>query len=122
VTTVVLPTIARETPTVYVAPAQCPHPNVQVIQPGANQTVGDGIAVRGTAEKENFDRYEFKFRSRDFQDEWHWVETFKTPVNSGDLGWWTTSHLPAGKYDFMLIAIDRTGNSQECVVPVVIEH
>ncbi len=122
VTTVVLPTIARETPTVHVAPAQCPHANVQVFQPGANQTVRDGIAIRGIAEKEDFDRYEFKFRSRDFQDEWHWVETFKTPVQNGDLGWWPTAHLPAGKYDFMLIAIDKTGNSQECVVPVIIEH
>ena len=122
VTTVVLPTVVGETPTVQVIPAQCKHPNVQVVQPGANQTVRDGIAVQGTAEKENFDRYEFKFRSRDFEDEWHWVETFKTPVKNGDLGWWPTAHLPAGNYDLMVIAIDKTGNSQECIVPVIIEH
>lgn len=121
-TTVVLPTIVRETPTVQVAPAQCPHLNVQVVQPGSNQVINTGLQIVGTATKENFDRYEFKFQSRDFEDEWHWVETFRAPVESGDLGLWSTGHLPNGNYRFMLIVIDRTGNSQECTVPVVIQH
>ncbi|MBN1640058.1 MAG: hypothetical protein JXA09_02390 [Anaerolineae bacterium] len=124
VTTIVLPTLALGTPTTAAppAPASCPHANVQVLQPGANQVVDAGIAVLGTATKENFDRYEFKFQSRDFEDEWHWVQTFRTPVENGDLGYWQTAHLPNGNYRFMLIAIDRTGNSQECVVPVTIQH
>jgi len=122
VTTVVLPTIVQETPTLPVTPANCPHPNVQVRQPGQNQVVDAGIQVLGTANKEEFDRYEFKFQSRDFEDEWHWVETFRTPVENGELGLWQTSHLPNGNYRFMLIAIDRKGNSQECIVPVVIQH
>jgi hypothetical protein len=121
-TAVVLPTNARETPTVQVVPAACSKPNVQVFQPGQNQVVDAQIEVRGIATKEGFDRYEFKFRSRDVQDEWHWVETFKTPVENGTLGVWQTSHLPAGNYSFMLIVIDRTGNSEECVVPVVVAH
>jgi hypothetical protein len=50
------------------------------------------------------------------------VQTFRTPVENGDLGYWQTAHLPDGAYRFMLIAIDRTGNSQECVVPVTITH
>jgi hypothetical protein len=121
-TTVVLPTIVQETPTSPTIPANCPHPNVQVRQPGQNQVINTGIQVLGTANKEEFDRYEFKFQSRDFEDEWHWVETFRTPVESGELGLWQTSHLPNGNYRFMLIAIDRRGNSQECIVPVVIQH
>jgi hypothetical protein len=122
-TTVVLPTIVQqETPTVAVAPANCPHPNVQIVQPGQNQIIDAGVQVRGTATKENFDRYEFKFQSRDFDDEWHWVQTFQTPVENGVLGTWQTSHLPNGNYRFMLIAIDKTGNSQECIVPVTIQH
>jgi hypothetical protein len=122
VLTVVAPTLVQPTPTLQVAPASCPHPNVQLIQPGQNQAINEGVQVRGTANKEDFDRYEFKFQSRDFEDEWHWVETFRTPVENGDLGWWATSHLPNGNYRFMLIAIDQRGNSQECVVPVVIKH
>ena len=121
VTTVVLPTVVQETPP-PVLPATCPHPNVQVTQPGQNQAINAGIQVRGTANKEEFDRYEFKFQSRDFQDEWHWVETFRTPVENGDLGLWQTSHLPNGNYRFMLIVIDIRGNSQECILPVVIQH
>ena len=121
-TSVVLPTIVRETPTLQVAPAACSKPNVQVFQPGQSQVVNAQVEVRGVATKEGFDRYEFKFRSRDVQDEWHWVETFKTPVENGTLGVWQTAHLPAGNYAFMLIVIDRTGNSEECVVPVVVSH
>ena len=101
---------------------QCPHPNVQIAQPGQNQVINSGIQVRGTASKDSFDRYEFKFRRGDIQDEWHWVQTFRVPVQNGDLGWWQTSHLPNGTYRFMLIAIDKTGNSQECTVSVIIQH
>lgn len=121
-TAVVIPTPVQETPIPPPVAGSCPHPNVQVRQPRANETVDQGVQVLGTANKENFDRYEFKFQSRDFEDEWHWVETFRTPVENGDLGWWQTAHLPNGNYRFMLIAIDGTGNSQECVVPVVIRH
>jgi hypothetical protein len=122
-TTVILPTIVQDTPTPQVIPANCPHANVQVHQPGQGQVINEGIQVNGTALKEMFDRYEFKFQSRDLpNDEWHWVQTFKTPIENGNLGFWPTSHLPPGNYRFMLIAIDKRGNSQECVVPVVIKH
>ncbi len=122
VTAVVVPTLVQETPTLAPATGGCPHPNVQIRQPRPNEGVDQGVQVLGTANKESFDRYEFKFQSRDFEDEWHWVETFRTPVENGELGWWQTAHLPNGNYRFMLIAIDGTGNSQECVVPVVIRH
>ena len=79
--------------------------------------------MRGTALKEAFDRYEFKFQSRDLVgDEWHWVETFRTPIQNGSLGVWHTAHLPPGRYRFLLIVIDQKGNSQECIVPVVIQR
>lgn len=123
VTAVPLPPIEQNTPVPQVAPAICPHPNVQVAQPGQGQVIDAGIQVRGTATKEGFDRYEFKFKSLDLpEDEWHWVETFRDPVSEGSLGFWSTAHLPPGRYQFMLIAIDKTGNSQECVVPVIIQR
>jgi hypothetical protein len=122
-TVIAPPEVVQNTPTAVVAPPSCPHPNVSVLQPGANQVINAGIEVRGTAQKELFDRYEFKFQSRDLAgDDWHWVETFQTPVENGSLGYWQTAHLPPGNYRFMLIVIDKTGNSQECVVPVVIQH
>jgi hypothetical protein len=94
-----------------------------VLQPGQNQIINAGIEVRGTALREAFDRYEFKFQSRDLEgDEWHWVETFRTPIQGGNLGFWHTAHLPPGRYRFLLIVIDKSGNSQECVVPVIIQH
>lgn len=120
---IVIPTLVLETPTPQVIPAVCPHPNVRVNQPGQNQIIDAGIEVRGTAFKEGFDRYEFKFQSLDLVgDEWHWVETFRTPVQNGSLGVWHTSHLPPGRYRFLLIVIDKSGNSQECTVPVIIQH
>jgi hypothetical protein len=122
-TIVVLPTIVQETPTSQVIPASCPHPNVRVSQPGQSQVINQGIQVTGTAQRDLFDRYEFKFQSRDLpNDDWHWVQSFETPVENGDLGYWPTAHLPPGNYRFMLIAIDKRGNSQECVVPVTIQH
>ena len=120
---VVVPTLPQVTPTLQIVPAACPHANVRVTQPGQNQAIDAGIEVRGTALKEGFDRYEFKFQSRDLVgDEWHWVETFRTPIQNGSLGVWHTSHLPDGNYSFMLIVIDKSGNSQECVIPVIIQH
>jgi len=117
------PVLAQDTPTPQAIPANCPHPNVQLLQPGQNQVIGAGTEVQGTAVKESFDRYEFKFQSRDIPgDEWHWVETFRDPVENGGLGFWPTAHLPDGNYRFMLIVIDKSGNSQECVVPVTIQH
>jgi hypothetical protein len=121
-TAATVPTTAPNTPATAVAPASCPDPNVQIVQPGRGQTINEGIQVRGTAQKDQFDRYEFKFKSQDVADEWHWVETFRTPVSGGELGFWKTSHLPSGSYLFMLIAIDHMGNSQECIVPVVVKH
>ncbi len=125
-TVVAQPTVPAQStppaPTARVQPANCPHPNVQIVQPAANQTINAGIQVIGTATKDNFDRYEFKFKNLDIQDEWHWVETFTTPVENGNLGYWNTTHLPAGLYSLMVIAIDKTGNSQECIVSVVIKH
>lgn len=109
------------TPVPPTAPAGCPL-NVQVSQPALNQIINAGIQARGTANKENFDRYEFKFKNLDIADEWHWVETFTTPVESGDLGFWNTAHLPDGNYRFMLIVIDTKGNSEECTIPVKIKH
>jgi hypothetical protein len=120
---VVVPTQPQVTPTLQVIPAACPHANVRVTQPGQNQVIDAGIEVRGTALKESFDRYEFKFQSRDLVgDDWHWVETFTTPIQNGSLGVWHTSHLPDGNYLFMLIVIDKSGNSQECLIPVIIQH
>lgn len=121
-TMVVIPTPIEETPAPPPVSASCPHPNVQISQPVPNAVVDQGIQILGTAQKDGFDRYEFKFQSRDVQDEWHWVETFRTPVQNGELGWWQTAHLPNGNYRFMLIAIDAAGNSDECTVPVVIRH
>jgi hypothetical protein len=122
-TLIVAPTLTQDTPTPQIVLAVCPHANVRVLQPGQNQVIDAGIEVRGTAYKELFDRYEFKFQSRDLPgDEWHWVETFRTPIQNGSLGVWHTSHLPPGRYRFLLIVIDKTGNSQECVVPVIIQH
>lgn len=123
VTAVVLPTIEQNMPLPPVVPASCPHANAQISQPGQNQALDAGIEVRGTATKEGFDRYEFKFRNRDVPgDEWHWVETFRNPVSSGSLGFWSTAHLPPSRYEFMLIVIDKTGNSQECIIPVIIQR
>lgn len=123
ITAIPLPESEQDTPVPQAAPAVCPHPNVQVTQPGQGQVIDTGVEVRGTATKEGFDRYEFKFKNLDLpEDEWHWVETFRDPVSDGNLGFWSTAHLPPGRYQFMLIAIDKTGNSQECVVPVIIQR
>ena len=107
------PTETQEHPTISpLRSPDCPHPQARLTAPKVNQVITDEVQVEGTASVENFDYYKFEFRREDgdVEDEWHWVESFETPVEEGVLGIWHVSHLLAGIYTFRLTVVNREGN------------
>lgn len=104
----------------------CPHLQARLTAPKVNQIITDKVQVEGTANIENLDYYKFEFRREDsdVEDEWHWVESFTTPIEEGVLGIWHVSHLPAGIYTFRLTVVNRDGNYPfpPCDVKVQITH
>lgn len=122
------PTPSSVPATVVIAllPPDCPHTQARLTAPRVNQAVKDEVQVEGTANIENFDYYKFEIRREDgdVEDEWHWVESFETPVEEGVLGTWYVSHLPAGIYTFRLTVVNREGNYPfpPCDVRVHVTH
>jgi hypothetical protein len=102
----------------------CPHPQARLMTPKVNQVIEDKVEVMGTANIDNFAYYKFEFKSEDIEDEWHWVESFETPVEEGVLGTWDISNLPPGNYILRLTVVDRTGNYPftPCEVSVYVAH
>lgn len=115
----------EERPTALsVHPPDCPHPRARLTAPQVNEVIKEEVQVKGTANIENFDYYKFEFKREDVEDEWHWVESFKTPVEEGLLGIWHVSHLPPGTYTFRLTVVNREGNYPfpPCEVRVYVAH
>jgi hypothetical protein len=118
-------TLMEERPTVLpVYPPDCPHPQARLTAPQMNEVIRDEVQVKGTANIENFDYYKFEFKREDVEDEWHWVESFETPVEEGLLGIWHVSQLPPGTYTFRLTVVNREGNYPfpPCEVRVYVTH
>jgi len=67
-----------------------------------NEVIRDEIQVKGAANIENFAYYKFEFKREGTEDEWHWIDSFKTPVEEGVLGTWNVSNLPDGIYTLRL--------------------
>ena len=82
------------------------------------------MQVEGTASIENFDYYKFEIKRDDIEDEWHWVESFSTPVEEGVLGVWQVGHLQAGTYILRLTVVNRQVNYPfiPCEVKVYVRH
>ena len=56
--------------------------------------IQEQVAVRGTANIDNFDYYKFEYRQEaDSEGTWHWIASFKTPVVDGHLGAWDCLRL-----------------------------
>ena len=121
------PTQTQQQPTILsLHPPDCPHPQARLTVPQVNQLIEDEVQVEGTANIEDFDYYKFECRREDgeTEDEWHWIESFSTPVEEGVLGIWDVSPLPAGIYTFRLTVVNREGNYPfaPCDVRVRITH
>ncbi|MFL7811568.1 MAG: hypothetical protein AB8I80_23225, partial [Anaerolineae bacterium] len=116
------PTRPSATPTLV--PPACPHPQAQFVEPRQNQVIQNEVQVVGSANIENLGYYKFEFQRQDIEDEWHWVESFETPVEEGVLGMWHVSHLPDGLYTFRLTVVNVQGNYPfpPCDVNVTIRH
>jgi hypothetical protein len=100
------------TPATDLLPPNCPHPQARLTAPRMNQIVKDQVQAEGTANIENFDYYKFEIRREDgdAEDEWHWLESFETPVEDGILGILRLSSLPEGVYTLRLTVVNREGN------------
>jgi len=107
-----------------VHPPDCPPPQARLTAPQVNKVIKDEVQVKGTASIENFDYYKFEFKRENVEDEWHWAESFKMPVEEGLLGIWHVSQLPPGTYTFRLTVVNREGNYPfpPCEVRVYVTH
>ena len=90
----------------------CPHPQARLTRPRVNQVFQGQIQARGTASIETFDYYKFEIRREDgkAEDEWHWLNSFETPVEDGPLGTLSVEGLPNGIYTLRLTVVNREGN------------
>jgi len=133
------PTLTARQPVTTLAPAgtqppslqplatstpSCPHATACLTYPTMGATLKGKAEIKGTANIENFAYYKFEFKREDIEDEWHWIESFETPVEEGVLGTWDVSHLPEGSYTFRLIVVNTQGNYPfpPCEVRVHVKH
>jgi hypothetical protein len=95
-----------------VLPAQCPDPRCTLTWPGVNAVLEGRVQVTGSAYREGFEYYKLEFgvgpNPRD--DEMSFLVRNDASVQSGVLGDWDVSGLPAGMYTLQLKVIDHTGN------------
>lgn len=106
------PSSIPATPATNLLPPNCPHPQARLTAPQMNQVVKGQVQTEGTANIENFDYYKFEIRREDgdVEDEWHWIESFETPVENGILGILRLSGLPEGVYTLRLTVVNQEGN------------
>ena len=89
----------------------CPHLQARLTAPRVGQVIQDRVSVRGTASIDGFDYYKFEYRQEtNSEDTWHWIASFKTPVDGGLLGTWDVAGLPAGIYTLRLTVVNTEGN------------
>jgi micrococcal nuclease len=120
-TTVDITATATITPTIPVPPP-CPNTRARLSYPTQDASLKGAVAIRGSADIDDFDYYKFEFREEAGGD-WAFLARFDTRVRDGVLGYWDVSALPAGAYDFRLVVVNRSGNYPEpCQARVVIER
>lgn len=84
-----------------------------ITSPRHGSKVSGKVAVRGTANVDNFWYYKLEYRKDDGQENWITYDGLKyIPVVNGALGEWNLSalQLPKGWYWFRVVIVDRTGN------------
>jgi len=121
------PTTARTaSPSPIALPSSLPDcpPQARLTAPRVNEVIRDEIQVKGAANIENFAYYKFEFKREGTEDEWHWIDSFKTPVEEGVLGTWNVSNLPDGIYTLRLTVVNAQGNYPfpPCEVRVQVKH
>ncbi|MCL7454977.1 MAG: hypothetical protein M8467_18220 [Anaerolineae bacterium] len=120
------PAVAAATDAPVVRPAACPDPNVRITSPGVNQTVQGNVAVRGTANHENFQYYKIEVGPGGNPGDQQWTvvgQLHYGPVNGGVLETLNSGAYPPGTYTLRLVVVDQTGNfPQPCQVTISIQR
>ncbi len=109
-------------PAAAASPA-CPTANVCIVRPASGTRVARGnvLTFSGTAQGENFVRYQFQAGAAN--GSWGHIADFKKPVVNGDLMELFTGTMPRGTYTIRLQVIDNTGNAmpEKAEVTITIE-
>ncbi len=92
-------------------------PVAEIGEPGSESCVCDPVAIHGTANDVNFDRYLLEYRLTT-DPIWHPIVTSGMPVVAGLLGTWSAAGLPQGRYIIRLTAVDACGHSSTAVTVV----
>lgn len=98
----------------------CPTPQICIVRPASGTRVARGnvLTFSGTAQGENFVRYQFQAGTAD--GSWGHIADFKKSVVNGDLMELHTNTMPRGTYKIRLQVIDNTGNAKAEKAEVVI--
>jgi hypothetical protein len=105
------PTAQAATATPAVVAPSCPNPGVCITSPGNRARVSGRVAIRGTANIDDFQFYKIEYSIGDQPGNWNVVgDTVRQPVANGVLMELDTMTLPNGSCWVQLTVVDRTGN------------
>jgi hypothetical protein len=113
-----------ETETPVVQPAACPNPNVRITSPGRNQVIQGNLAIRGTANIDNFQFYKVEIGPGTNPKAWTVVgQLHYGPVSGGVLETLNGGAYAPGTYTLQLVVVDMTSNYPDpCRVTVTIQR
>jgi hypothetical protein len=94
---------------------------VAITQPTPGSTVYGTVAIYGTVEVPDFDRYEVQYGIGDNPQGWGWISgPHLAQVRDGLLAEWDTAHLSPGVYTVRITAFDRAQHRIEARGQVVV--
>lgn len=85
-----------------------------ITSPATGGSVGGAVPVIGTAEIDNFQRYELYYKQEPSSDDAYiYFDGDTRQVQSGQLGVWQTGDLPPGTYTIRMRVVKADGNYSE---------
>ncbi len=88
--------------------------NLGITYPRSDSVISGSVAIKGSANIENFSNYKIEFSSATDPNTWTTIESSSSPVDNGILGIWSVSNL-SGRYNIRLTVYDASGEAYPTV-------
>ncbi len=92
----------------------------EITGPNPEVPLSGPIQVTGSAQVDDFQRFELEVGPGAQPAEWTKVAEGRAPIERGTLGTWNTSGLPPGRYTLRLSVYDSGGNAIQKASPAVV--
>lgn len=100
----------------------CVPGQVFLTEPAHDSEVSGVVALKGTANIENFGFYKYEV-ARPGETVWLTIQAGREPRQESELGQWDTRTLPPGEYQLRLVVTDNQGNAlPPCVIRVRVNN